>query len=47
MIPSDGSEPVVMVLAPEAKPAVGPWSVVYGPQVCSPVQPGVEQLELA
>ncbi|MEJ8639959.1 hypothetical protein [Streptomyces sp. MS2.AVA.5] len=47
VIPSDGSEPVVMVLEARAKPTVGPWYVVYGLESSSPVQPGVQQLELA
>ncbi|MDQ1013203.1 hypothetical protein QFZ82_007688 [Streptomyces sp. V4I23] len=46
VIPSDGSEPVVMVLAPWAKPTAGPWNVVYGER-SSPVQPGARQLSLA
>jgi hypothetical protein len=47
VIPSDGSESVVMVLEPRAKPTAGPWNVVYGPETFSPVQPGAQQLELA
>ncbi|MFF7717531.1 hypothetical protein [Streptomyces sp. NPDC007988] len=46
MIPSDGSEPVVVGLEPLAKPTAGPGSIVYGPESSSPVQPGVQQLEL-
>ncbi|MDQ0847786.1 hypothetical protein [Streptomyces sp. V1I6] len=47
VIPSDGGEPVVMVLDSGAKPTVGPWHVVYGADKLSPVQPGAEQLELS
>ncbi|MFD4722321.1 hypothetical protein ACFWOY_23225 [Streptomyces sp. NPDC058423] len=46
VIPSDGSEPVVVGLEPLAKPTAGPGSIVYGPESSSPVQPGVQPLEL-
>ncbi|MET7717729.1 hypothetical protein [Streptomyces sp. NPDC005407] len=47
VIPSDGSEPVVIELVTGAKPTEGPWKAVYGPQLSSPVQPGAQQLEMA
>ncbi|WP_329583790.1 hypothetical protein [Streptomyces sp. NBC_01361] len=47
VIPSDGSEPVVMVLKSGAKPTAGPWNIVYGPGVSSSVQPGVLHPELS
>ncbi|MEW2087464.1 hypothetical protein [Streptomyces sp. NPDC005283] len=44
VIPSDGSEPVVIELATGAKPTGGPWKAVYAPRVSSPIQLGAERL---
>ncbi|MDQ0938936.1 hypothetical protein [Streptomyces sp. V1I1] len=46
VIPSDGSEPVVMELEPGAKPSEGSWRVVYGEGLSSPVERGAHQSEL-
>ncbi|MEV5203243.1 hypothetical protein [Streptomyces sp. NPDC053720] len=45
LIPSDGSDPVEMTLKPGAKPTAGPWKVIYGPEVFSLVQAGVQHQE--
>ncbi|MFD9420932.1 hypothetical protein ACFWC9_40670 [Streptomyces goshikiensis] len=46
VIPSDGSDPVVMQLDSGAHRSKGPWRVSYGDGVTSRVEPGAVQLEL-
>lgn len=46
VIPSDGSDPIVMQLDSAADPWKGPWRVSYGEGITSLVEPGAVQLEL-
>ncbi|MGW0754711.1 hypothetical protein [Streptomyces sp. NPDC002587] len=46
VIPSDGSEPVVMELDPGANHWKGPWRISYNKGLSSIVEPGAVQLEL-